>query len=252
MATIKPLEGRTVHHIQSGQVIVDLCSVVKELVENSLDAGASSIEVRFKNNGLDSIEVQDNGSGIPSDDYPTIALKHYTSKLASYDDLCSLQTFGFRGEALSSLCALSDFHIVTAQESETPKGTRLDFEVSGKLKSTSVVASQGGTSVAVENLFVNLPVRRRELEKNIKREYGKVLGVLQAYACISTQARISVSNVMVKGKKAVIFATKSNSTTRENIANVFGAKALTGLVSMALDLDIQPTGTACESGAGIG
>ena len=243
MATIKALEGRTVHQIQSGQVIVDLCSVVKELVENSLDAHATSIEVRFKNNGLDSIEVQDNGIGISVENYETIALKHYTSKLSNYDDLSSLQTFGFRGEALSSLCALSKFHLVTARADEAPKGTRLDFETSGKLKGTQVVASQKGTTVAVEDLFMNLPVRRRELEKNIKREYGKVLGILQAYACICTQARLSVSNVMAKGKKAVVFATKSCQSTRENIANVFGAKFLSGLVAMDLNFEMQPTKT---------
>lgn len=72
MATIKPIEGRSVHQIQSGQVIVDLNSVAKELVENALDAGATTIEVRFKNYGLDSIEVQDNGSGIAPEDYDTI------------------------------------------------------------------------------------------------------------------------------------------------------------------------------------
>lgn len=243
MATIKVLEGRTVHQIQSGQVIVDLCSVVKELVENSLDAGATSIEVRFKNNGLDSIEVQDNGIGISTDNYETIALKHYTSKLSSYDDLTSLQTFGFRGEALSSLCALSKLHIVTAQAHEAPKGTRLDFQLSGNLKGTEVVASQKGTTVAVEDLFMNLPVRRRELERNIKREYGKVLGVLQAYACICTQSRVAVSNVMAKGKKVAVFATKSSQSTRENIANVFGAKVLPGVVTMDLVFDMHPTKT---------
>lgn len=102
---------------------------------------------------------------------------------------------------LSSLCALSKFHVITARADEAPKGTKLDFETSGKLKGTLVVASQRGTTVAVEDLFMNLPVRRRELEKNIKREYGKVLGILQAYACINTQARISVSNVMARGRK---------------------------------------------------
>lgn len=155
--------------------------------------------MRFKNHGLDSIEVQDNGSGIAPDDYPTIALKHYTSKLASYDDLSSLQTFGFRGEALSSLCALSKFHIVTAQASDGPKGTKLEFEQSGKLKSTSVVAARQGTTVVVETLFYNLPVRRKELEKNVKREYSKVLDMLQAYACISTGVKFSVSNLISKG-----------------------------------------------------
>ncbi|MCJ1378671.1 hypothetical protein MMC17_001770 [Xylographa soralifera] len=239
MATIKPIEGASIHKIQSGQVIVDLCSVVKELVENSLDAGATAIDVRFKNNGLDAIEVQDNGSGIAKDDYDTIALKHYTSKLSSYEDLTSLQTFGFRGEALSSLCALSNVHIVTAREDEAPKGTRMDFEISGELKNTQIVASQRGTTVSVETIFKNLPVRRQELEKNIKREYGKVLGLLQAYACVTTTSRISVSNVMAKGKKAVVFSTKADQTTRENIANVFGSKTLHALTSLELQFEMQ-------------
>lgn len=102
-----------------------------------------------------------------------------------------------------------------------------------------VIASQKGTTVTVEDLFVNLPVRRRELEKNIKREYGKVLAVLQAYACISTEAKLSVSNVMAKGKKATVFATKSNNRTKENIANVFGAKVLPGLVTLDLCFEMQ-------------
>ena len=166
-------------------------------------------------------------------------MKHYTSKLSNYDDLTSLQTFGFRGEALSSLCALSDVHIITAREDEVPKGAKLDFETSGSLKGTQVVASQRGTTVAVETIFKNLPVRRQELERNIKREYGKVLSLLQAYACISTNVKVSVSNVMAKGKKAVVFSTKSNRTTRENIANVFGAKTLSALISLDLDLEMQ-------------
>lgn len=171
----------------------------------------------------------------------SVALKHYTSKLSNYEDLTSLQTFGFRGEALSSLCALSSFHITTARADEVPKGTRLDFETSGALKATKVVASQQGTTVVVENLFKNLPVRRRELEKNIKREYGKVLGVLHAYACISTGVKFGVTHQTANGKKAVVCATKSNPSTKENIANVFGAKSLTALVPLNLNLEMQPS-----------
>ncbi|OCL11831.1 DNA mismatch repair protein MutL [Glonium stellatum] len=244
MATIKPIEARSVHQIQSGQVIIDICSVVKELVENSLDAGAKSIDVRFKNHGLDSIEVHDNGGGIAPEDYETIALKHYTSKLSAYDDLNCLRTFGFRGEALSSLCALSKFHIITARTVDGAKGTKLDFETSGKLKSTSIVACQKGTIVVVENLFHNLPVRRRELEKNIKREYGKVLSVLHAYACISTEVRFAASNQMPKGKKAIVFSTNSNLTTKENIANVYGAKTLFALIPLNLQFEM-------DSGTGL-
>lgn len=100
---------------------------------------------------------------------------------------------------MSSLCALSKFYIVTARPDEAPKGKRLDFEVSGKLKATSIAACQKGTTNAVEDLFYNLPVRRRELEKNVKREYKKVLDILQAYACISTGVRISVTHQPTKG-----------------------------------------------------
>ncbi|KFY28953.1 hypothetical protein V493_02653 [Pseudogymnoascus sp. VKM F-4281 (FW-2241)] len=246
MATIKAIEGRTIHQIQSGQVIVDLCSVVKELVENSLDAGASSIDVRFKNQGLESIEVHDNGAGITSQNYETIALKHYTSKLATYADLTTLHTFGFRGEALSSLCALSDFTITTCTAEDAPKGTKLDFEVSGKLKGTSVVAAQKGTTVTVENLFNNLPVRRRELERNIKREWNRVVTVLGQYACIQTGVKITVTQQAGKGKKTTVFATKGNPTTRENIANVFGAKTLAALVPLDLNLELEPSSGPCQ------
>ncbi|KAB8235510.1 Serinc-domain-containing protein [Aspergillus alliaceus] len=230
-----------VHQIQSGQVIVDLCSVAKELVENSLDASATSIEVRFKNNGLDLIEVQDNGSGISPENYENLALKHYTSKLSSYEDLSRLQTFGFRGEALSSLCALSDFHVVTAQANQAPKAIRLDFEASGKLKKTQIVAGQKGTTVSVEGLFKRLPVRRRELEKNIKREYGKVLNLLHAYACISTGVRFSVKNTVAKTRNVVVFSTNGNQTTKENIANVYGAKTLLALIPLELNLEFEPS-----------
>lgn len=198
-------------------------------------------EVRFKNNGLDAIEVQDNGGGIAPADYDTIALKHYTSKLSTYDDLSSLKTFGFRGEALSSLCALSNFHIVTARASDGPKGTKLDFEQSGKLKGTSVVAAKQGTTVVVETLFYNLPVRRKELEKNIKREYNKVLALLNAYACISVGVKFSVTNLMPKGKKTIAFATNGNPSTRGNISNVYGAKTIAALIPLDLDFEMDPS-----------
>ncbi|CAJ0551199.1 Ff.00g111290.m01.CDS01 [Fusarium sp. VM40] len=241
MATIKQIDGRTVHQIQSGQVIVDLCSVVKELVENSVDAGASSIDIRFKNQGLDLIEVADNGSGIAPANYPSVALKHHTSKLSSYSDIATLETFGFRGEALASLCALSNVTVTTCQQGEAPKGTKLSFEPSGALSGTAVVASSKGTTVSVERLFHNLPVRRRELERNIKREWNKVIALLGQYACIQTNLKFSVSQQPTKGKRIHLFSTKGNQTTRENIINIFGAKTMTVLVPLDLTLEMQPS-----------
>ncbi|KAK4204873.1 mismatch repair endonuclease PMS2 [Triangularia verruculosa] len=239
--TIKAIDSSAVHQIQAGQVIVDLCSVAKELVENAVDAGATTIEVKFKNQGLDSIEVQDNGAGIEPHNYEPVALKHYTSKLSTYDDLSTLQTFGFRGEALSSLCALSKFSVVTCTKEQVPRATKLEFEMSGKLKSTSVVSGQRGTSVFVEDLFRNLPVRRRELERNIKREWGKVISLLNQYACIQTGVKFTVSQQPTKGKRMILFSTKGNPTTRENIINVFGVKTMNALITMDLKLQLTPT-----------
>ncbi|POS87904.1 hypothetical protein EPUL_000250 [Erysiphe pulchra] len=236
MATIKAIEGQAVHQIQSGQVIVDLCSVVKELVENCLDAGATSIDVRFKNQGLDAIEVQDNGSGISPHNYETIALKHHTSKLSKYSDLLTLKSFGFRGEALSSLCALSQVSIVTCLPGDAPKGAKLEFETSGKLKETSIVPAQKGTTVSIRYIFGNLPVRRRELVRNIKREWSKVTSVLSQYVCIQVGVKFSVSQQGEKDKRTIVFSTKGNQSFKDNIINVFGAKMLTNLVPLDLDL----------------
>lgn len=241
---------------------------MKELVENSVDAGATSIglwttstfsatdsrspfsvyyshtvplDVRFKNQGLDLIEVADNGSGIAPANYPSVALKHHTSKLSSYSDISTLQTFGFRGEALASLCALSVLTVTTCQAGEAPKGSKLSFEPSGKLSGTAVVAASKGTTVSVERLFHNLPVRRRELERNIKREWNKVIALLNQYACIQTNLKFSVSQQPTKGKRMQLFSTKGNPTTRDNIINIFGAKTMTVLVPLDLKLEMQPS-----------
>lgn len=169
-------------------------------------------------------------------------MKHYTSKLSTYSDLNTLKTFGFRGEALSSLCALSRFTVTTCLQSDAPKGTKLEFDTSGKLKGTSVVATQKGTTVSIERLFHNLPVRRRELERNIKREWNKVISLLNQYACVQTGVKFTVSQLPNKGKRIVLFSTKGNKATRENIINVFGAKTMAALVALDLKLELEPTG----------
>ncbi|KAF3289712.1 hypothetical protein TWF970_003476 [Orbilia oligospora] len=240
MAEIKAIEGRSVHQIQSGQVISDgLCSAVKELVENSIDANATSIEIRFKNHGLDLIEVSDNGLGISPENFDKLALKHYTSKLRSYEDLERVTTYGFRGEALSSLCALSNLWVTTATADVAPKGTKCEFHISGALKSTSVASHPRGTTVSVETLFRNLPVRKQELERNIKREFARVVSFLQAYAIVCVGVKFTVYNHPPNGKKTLLFSTKANKTTKENIANVFGAKALANLIPLNLEFEMN-------------
>ena len=171
------------------------------------------------------------------------ALKHHTSKLRSYADLTALHTYGFRGEALSALCALSTFTLTTCQVHEAPQGSHLSFAASGALlpEETRVVAAQRGTTVTVAGLFKSLPVRRQELDRNIKREYGKVLALLQAYACGCAGVRLGVSNVMGK-RRSVVFATDGKGGVRENIANVFGARAVAGLVPVDLAFSMEASG----------
>ncbi|KAF8520420.1 hypothetical protein BU17DRAFT_46831, partial [Hysterangium stoloniferum] len=243
---IKAIDSTTIHRITSGQVVVDLQTAVKELIENSLDAGATSIEVRFKDYGLKSIEIIDNGHGIPTEDYERIALKHHTSKLSTYEDLASVQTFGFRGEALSSLCALSaSVTVTTATTAQAPMGTVIEFEQSGKVKSHSgKIARKRGTTVTVSGLFTPLPVRRKELERNVKREFSKALSLLHAYALVPCTredkgVRLTVSNQPDRGTKSVQIRMDATPSLRNSAFTLWGPKALDNTIPLDIRFDVE-------------
>lgn len=241
-SSIQAIKRGDVHRITSGQVVLDIQSAVKELIENALDAGATTIEVRFKEYGADLIEVADNGSGIESSNYNSLALKHHTSKLQDFADLIRVTTFGFRGEALSSLCELSKVQFTTATQSEDPVGTILEMNRDGTIQSRDrKVARKRGTTVSISDLFYTLPVRRKELVKNVKREFAKAQGLLQAYAIISSGVRWIVSNT-VKGKKNTIMTIPASTPTTHLSANVnavFGPKAAPDLVPLDLQLSLS-------------
>ncbi|KAI0364180.1 DNA mismatch repair protein MutL [Pilatotrama ljubarskyi] len=244
--SIRALDRGSVHSITAGQVVVDLQTAVKELVENSLDAAATNIEVRFKDYGLDSFEVIDNGSGIPPADYDHIALKHHTSKLSSFSDLEAVTTFGFRGEALSSLCTLADsVQVTTATAAEAPVGTVIQFDRSGKVKSRNgKAARQRGTTVTVSGLFKPLPVRRKELERNAKREFAKALSLLHAYALVPCASenkgvRLTVTNHVPPGKKTVQLRTDGTPSTRASVSAIWGPRTLEHLVDLDLSFHVE-------------
>ncbi|KAF9222232.1 DNA mismatch repair protein MutL [Gyrodon lividus] len=243
--SIRAIDAHSVHRITSGQVVIDLQTAVKELVENSLDAGATNIEVRFQNHGVKAIEVVDNGSGIAPKDYDSIALKHYTSKLSSFEDLSRILTFGFRGEALSSLCALSDgFSVSTAMSSEAPMGTVIEMDKNGKVTRKSKVARQRGTTVTVTNLFKPLPVRRKEFERNTKREFQKALNLLHAYALVpcareNKGVRLTVSNQTEGGRKIIQFKSDGTPSIRASVLALWGSKALENIVDLDLSFDVE-------------
>ncbi|ODV59577.1 ATP-binding mismatch repair protein ASCRUDRAFT_81886 [Ascoidea rubescens DSM 1968] len=224
---IAKINNVDIQKINSGQVIIDLQTAVKELVENSLDANSTSIEILFKNYGIDSIEVIDNGDGIDRLDFKNIALNSYTSKLSSFDDLDILNSFGFRGEAIHSLVSTSkSFQITTATKETYPKASILNFGSNGLLISIKPTTRNVGTSSLITNLFENLPVRRKNFIKNHKREFNKAIELLTNYCLITENVRLKIFNILPKrNNKNLIIATKGlNNKLKDNIYSVFGSK----------------------------
>eukprot|EP00794_Sanderia_malayensis_P019017 gene19017-20929_t len=230
--SIKAIDDRSVHQICSGQVILSLATAVKELVENSIDANATNVEVRLRDFGIESIEVHDNGDGIQEKDHEALGLKHYTSKLREFSDLAIVDTFGFRGEALSSLCALSKLTIVTRHSSKDV-GSKLEFDYDGKLTSKKPCARDKGTTVVVNHLFQSLPVRHKEFQRNIKKEFSKLNTILQAYGLISSGVKLSCVNCTEKNKKNVILSTPGSGGLSENMASIFGPKQVRSLLDFS-------------------
>ena len=221
--SIKAIDQKSVHKICSGQVILDPSSALKELVENALDAGGTKIEVRLKECGLDMLEVIDNGSGIKPEDYETLAGKHTTSKLANFDDLTRLSTFGFRGEALSSLCAISASVVIQTRTAEQLVGTKLIYDRNGTLTSTESCAREVGTTVTLTNLFESLPVRHKDFHKNKPREFQRLVRKLQQYAIINNDTRFVCSNATAKGRTTVL-STQGTVRMLDCVTSIFGAK----------------------------
>ncbi|EDL19032.1 mismatch repair endonuclease PMS2 [Mus musculus] len=239
---IKPIDGKSVHQICSGQVVLSLSTAVKELIENSVDAGATTIDLRLKDYGVDLIEVSDNGCGVEEENFEGLALKHHTSKIQEFADLTQVETFGFRGEALSSLCALSDVTISTCHGSASV-GTRLVFDHNGKITQKTPYPRPKGTTVSVQHLFYTLPVRYKEFQRNIKKEYAKMVQVLQAYCIISAGVRVSCTNQLGQGKRQPVVCTSGSSGMKENIGSVFGQKQLQSLIPF---VQLPPSDAVCE------
>jgi len=157
---IRVLDRQTANQIAAGEVVERPASVVKELVENSLDAGARCIEVRIRGGGIDLIEVADDGTGIPAEQVALALERHATSKIKAIEDLQSVTTLGFRGEALPSIASVSRLEMITS----TGEGAGVRVEVHGsRLVSENHVAARRGTVVRVRDLFYNTPARKKHL-----------------------------------------------------------------------------------------
>uniref|UniRef100_A0A182WWZ5 MutL C-terminal dimerisation domain-containing protein n=1 Tax=Anopheles quadriannulatus TaxID=34691 RepID=A0A182WWZ5_ANOQN len=228
---INAIDKETVHRICSGQVVLNLAIAVKELVENALDAGATLIEVKLRGCGAELVEVSDNGSGVEEKNFEGLTAKYHTSKLKEFTDLESIETFGFRGEALSSLCALSDM-IITTRHSTAPHATKLTLNHEGRIQTRAPCAHPVGTTVSLTNLFATLPVRKKEFQRNIKREFQRMCQILQAYCLVSVGVRIICTNHTAKGGKSVIMSTQGSSRVLDNVTALFGTKQTAELMQL--------------------
>ncbi len=178
-STIRLLSDQTIGQIAAGEVIERPASVIKELLENALDAGATSIHIEIAGGGRKLMRVTDNGSGIVSDQVPMAFMRHATSKLSSVDELSSISTLGFRGEALASIGAVSQVTLVTRHQSDVG-GSQLKVE-GGGLSAVRDVGAPVGTSISVENLFFNTPARLKFLKKE-STEKRHVATLVTCYA----------------------------------------------------------------------
>lgn len=162
MGRVRLLDDATVNKIAAGEVVERPASVVKELVENALDAGATSVVVSVWDGGRSIISVRDDGSGMPRDDAQAAFARHATSKISSIDDLDALTSYGFRGEALSSIASVSKV-VLRTREHGADGGTEVRV-TAGKVESVASVGAAPGTEITVEELFFNIPARRKSLK----------------------------------------------------------------------------------------
>jgi len=222
MSVIRILPEAVANKIAAGEVVERPASVAKELVENSIDAGANALEIRVESGGKRLIRVADDGCGMTRDDALLAFERHATSKITSADDLDAIATLGFRGEALPSIAAVSRLTLETRHASEQA-GTRMEF-AGGKLRDVREIARPGGTTLEVANLFYNVPARRKFLRSE-STELGHIASMVTHYALAHPDKAFhleSVSNEILKVSPVA--------SHRERIYQVMGAKQLEQLV----------------------
>lgn len=212
--TIHILAPDVAAKIAAGEVVERPANVAKELLENSLDAGATEIRVEIREGGQRFLRVIDNGHGMTADEAPLALLRHATSKIATADDLYQISTFGFRGEALYSIAAVSQMTITTRHKDE-PFGTQVRVE-GGNVVAQQRAGTPIGTIITIEHLFYNVPARKKFLRK-APTEAGQITAVVQRYALAYPERRFSLVN---EGK--LIFQSTGSGNLLDVIVKLYG------------------------------
>ena len=225
MGNIVLLDELTINQIAAGEVIERPASVIKEMVENSIDAGATNITVEIKNGGISYIKVTDNGKGIAQDDLEIAFERHATSKIRSADDLNTVTSMGFRGEALASIAAIANVELISkTQEQEI--GYKVVVEA-GEVLSKEEAGCQTGTSITVRNLFFNTPVRYKFLKKDYT-ESGYIEDVITRIALVNPNIAIKLINT---GK--TVIQTNGSGDLKNVIYSIYGKDVANSILEVS-------------------
>lgn len=214
MGNIVLLDDLTINKIAAGEVIERPASVIKEMVENSIDAGATNIVVEIKNGGISFIKITDNGKGIAQDDLEIAFERHATSKIRSADDLDTVTSMGFRGEALASIAAISNVELISKTQQQE-NGYKVVVEA-GDILEKEIAPSSVGTSITVKNLFFNTPVRYKFLKKDYT-ESGYIEDVITRIALVNPQIAFKLIN---NGK--TVIQTNGNGDMKTVVYSIYG------------------------------
>ena len=227
MGNIVLLDELTINKIAAGEVIERPASVIKEMLENSIDAGATKVTVEIRNGGISYIKITDNGKGIAQDDLEMAFERHATSKIRTADDLDTVMTMGFRGEALASIAAISSVELISKTENQE-NGYKV-FVEGGHVKGKEEIGCPTGTSITVKNLFFNTPVRYKFLKKDFT-EAGYIEDIVTRIALINTNVAIKLVNT---GK--TVISTPGNGKIKDVIYSIYGKDVAEGI----LDVDYK-------------
>ncbi|MBQ2924140.1 MAG: DNA mismatch repair endonuclease MutL [Anaerotignum sp.] len=225
MQKIRLLDSKTINKIAAGEVVESPKSVVKELTENAIDAGASSVTVEIKDGGISYIRISDNGSGIPKEQVKSAFLRHATSKMTQIEDLEHIFTLGFRGEALASIAAVSPVEMLTKTRDEET-GTRICISA-GEIEVMEDAACREGTSITVKNLFYNVPARRKFLKKPAT-ESGHVSDLINKIALGHPEVAIQYIN-----NGNTVLHTAGNNDPKTAVFYVYGKDAANNMLPIS-------------------
>ena len=224
MGNIVVLDELTINKIAAGEVIERPASVVKELMENSIDAKASKITVEVKNGGISQIRIVDNGYGMKASDLNLAFERHATSKIRHADDLETVKSMGFRGEALASIAAIANVEMITKVENEEI-GSRIVVEA-GKVLEEGEAGSQTGTTINIKNLFFNTPVRYKFLKKDYT-ELGYIEDVVTRIALAHPEIAIKLMN-----ENKTMIQTSGDGNLKSVIYSIYGKDISEGMIEV--------------------